>query len=128
MTRLVPAPIRGDQNRTTRDGDLPRNAIQVDASASTPDSVTVDSRRVELSLEQALRRAFRFTRSEARVALLLAARSSNREIAEELDVTEHTARRHTEKVLSKLGIHHRIEVREMVAKRVSAVRPPLELC
>ena len=53
---------------------------------------------------------FRFTASETRVARLLAARRSNREIASELGVTEHTARRHTEKVLRKLGVNSRATV------------------
>jgi len=57
------------------------------------------------------------TAAEERVATLLAARWSNREIARYLDVTEHTARRHTEGVLRKLGIHSRT--------KVGAVLPPL---
>jgi DNA-binding CsgD family transcriptional regulator len=57
-----------------------------------------------------LRAAFRLTPSEARVAMLLAARRTNREIAAELGVTEHTARRHTEKVLLKLNVHRRHDV------------------
>ena len=58
-----------------------------------------------------LRAAFRLTRAEARVATLLAERMSNREIARELRVSGHTARKHTERVLSKLGIHSRTKVR-----------------
>jgi len=61
-----------------------------------------------------LRRAFRLTAREARVALSLADRCSNREIAHELRVTEHTARRHTEKVLEKLGVHRRTAVRHVL--------------
>lgn len=60
--------------------------------------------------DEAMLKRFRFTASEARVARLLADRLSNREIAWELDVTEHTARRHTEKVLQKLGVSRRAEV------------------
>lgn len=67
------------------------------------------------SLTQVLRNRFGLTRSEARVALLLAARWSNREIAQMLEVTEHTARRHTEKVLSRLGVHSRTVVRSVLA-------------
>lgn len=66
-------------------------------------------------LSEALKRRFRLTRSEARVALLLASRCSNQEIAELLGVTAHTARRHTEKVLLKLGIHSRMCVRSVIA-------------
>ena len=63
-----------------------------------------------------LQAAFRLTRAEARVATLLAERMSNREIARELDVTGHTARKHTEKVLLKLGIHRRTEVRRVLMR------------
>lgn len=57
-----------------------------------------------------LQREFRLTRAEANVALLLAQRRRNREIAQELGVSEHTARRHTEKVMGKLGVHRRTDV------------------
>jgi len=56
-------------------------------------------------------RRFRLTPQETRVAVLLADRRSNREIAHELGVTQHTARRHTERALCKLGIHRRTDVR-----------------
>lgn len=55
---------------------------------------------------------FGFTEREGEVALLLAERMTNREIAETLDVTAHTARRHTEKVLLKLGLNSRFDVHE----------------
>lgn len=53
---------------------------------------------------------FGLTRREAQVALLLAARRSNDEIASQLGVTTFTAWRHTEKVLNKLGITKRNDV------------------
>ncbi len=60
--------------------------------------------------DEELRGGFGFTASESRVARLLAARRSNREIARDMHVTEHTARRHTEKVLQKLGVRCRTDV------------------
>lgn len=69
-----------------------------------------------------LRRVFRLTPAEVAVALLLGERKSNREIVAELKVGEHTARRHTEKVLNKLGLHQRSEVRltlQRLAERAS---------
>ena len=57
---------------------------------------------------------FGLTRAEARVAALLAERMSNQEIAQQLGVTGHTARRHTEKVLLKLEIHRRNDVRRVL--------------
>lgn len=50
---------------------------------------------------------FRLTPREAEVALLLADRCSNKEIANKLGVTAYTAERHTERVLAKLGVNSR---------------------
>lgn len=72
--------------------------------------VTVERRSPEYPLPYELKELFGLTPSEARVALLLASRKSNREIARELGVSEHTARRHTEKVLLKLNLHRRSDV------------------
>jgi DNA-binding CsgD family transcriptional regulator len=44
---------------------------------------------------------------------LLASRASNREIAEQLDVSPHTVRHHVENIFAKLGVHSR---RSIVAK------------
>ena len=60
--------------------------------------------------EEELRRGFRLTRAQARVAALLAEGVSNAEIAERLVISPHTARKHTEQVLIKLGVHSRAEV------------------
>jgi DNA-binding CsgD family transcriptional regulator len=57
-----------------------------------------------------LRAAFGLTRAEARVAILLSEGKSNKQIAAELCVTEHTARRHTERILLKTGARSRAEV------------------
>jgi DNA-binding CsgD family transcriptional regulator len=47
------------------------------------------------------------TRRETEVALLLAEGLSNDGLAERLFISPHTARRHTENVLAKLGLHSR---------------------
>jgi DNA-binding CsgD family transcriptional regulator/PAS domain-containing protein len=60
--------------------------------------------------EEALRGRFGLTPREAEVALLLAGRRSNREIAEQLSISPHTAHHHTESVFQKLGVHSRAEV------------------
>lgn len=59
---------------------------------------------------------FRLTPREAEVAVLLDRRLSSREIAVALDVTIHTARRHTERVLRKMRISDRKEVRHVLAR------------
>ncbi|NIP61103.1 MAG: hypothetical protein GWM92_21835 [Gemmatimonadetes bacterium] len=62
----------------------------------------------------ALRERFDLTPRQAEVALLLARRRTNAEIAEALGISPHTARRHTEKVLLKLGISSRRKVRRVI--------------
>ncbi|NBC16556.1 MAG: hypothetical protein GVY18_04470 [Bacteroidetes bacterium] len=61
--------------------------------------------------QRTLEHQFSLTPQQARVALLLAQRNTNREIAETLYISPHTARHHTEQVLRKLGISSRREVR-----------------
>lgn len=53
---------------------------------------------------------FRLTPRECETARLLAAARSNTEVATTLGVTKHTARRHTEAVLRKLGVASRAAV------------------
>lgn len=68
-----------------------------------------------------LKERTRLTEREAEVALLLAARRTNREIAEALVISPHTARHHTEQVLRKLGLRSRRRVRRALLR---ATRPP----
>jgi DNA-binding CsgD family transcriptional regulator len=53
---------------------------------------------------------FGLTRREAQIARLLARRASNREIAEQLDLSPHTVRHHIENIFRKLGIHSRRDI------------------
>lgn len=57
-----------------------------------------------------LRRRFGLTPRQAEVAALLAERRSNREIAEALHISSHTARHHTQAVLEALGVDDRLDV------------------
>ena len=52
---------------------------------------------------------FALTPSEAQVAVLIAVGRSNSEIATALFISPHTARHHTERVFSKLGVRSRAE-------------------
>lgn len=65
--------------------------------------------------EQSLAERFGLTPQEARVAMLLAEHRSNRDIADRLGVSVHTARHHTERVLAKLDIHSRYDVRRVLS-------------
>jgi len=53
---------------------------------------------------------------EAEVALMMADRFNFREIAERLRIRPNTARRHCERVLSKLGVHRRQDVAQALGK------------
>lgn len=55
-------------------------------------------------------RRFNLTPRETEVALLLADRMSCREIANRLEMSFHTARCHTEKILAKLGVRSKNDV------------------
>ena len=57
-----------------------------------------------------LRKRYRLTPTQARVATLLADRLTNAEIAIELCVKPSTARRHTEAVLLRLDVDSRFKV------------------
>lgn len=72
--------------------------------------VTLERPTAEWPSEEATQSSFELTPQEARVALLLAKGQSNEEIADELYISSHTARHHTEAVFGKLNIHSRSEV------------------
>jgi DNA-binding CsgD family transcriptional regulator len=74
------------------------------------------ARRFDTAIDDAeLAARYLLTARELRVAHLLAAGRSNKEIAMALGVSSHTARRHTEHVLLKLGVHSRARVGAMIA-------------
>ncbi|HYH80137.1 MAG TPA: helix-turn-helix transcriptional regulator [Longimicrobium sp.] len=87
-------------------------------SAAAPIAVVVvvETDGAALPDGQELRRRFGLTEREAEVALLLAERRSNAEIARELAVTRSTVSRHTEKIFRKLGISSRRDVRGVLAR------------
>jgi len=61
-----------------------------------------------------LQEKFGLTKRQAQVALHLARGSTNREIAESLVISDHTAKRHTEQVFLKLGVSSRREVAKVL--------------
>jgi len=61
--------------------------------------------------------AARLTAQELRVANLVAAAMSNREVAEALHVSVHTVKTHVKNVLEKLSVRSRWQVAEAVGQR-----------
>ena len=70
-----------------------------------------------------LRREFGLTKREAEVALLLAARRSNKEIANHLCIANKTAWRHTERVMAKLNTGDRRDVGRVLLSGRRESRP-----
>jgi DNA-binding NarL/FixJ family response regulator len=68
----------------------------------------------------ALQTAFRLTPKQARIASALAVGLSNQEIAEQLSISPHTVRRHTEQVFLKLNVRSRAQVADLLS------RPPAD--
>jgi len=92
--------------------------IPVESGHREPLIVTMVQRqaRRELSNDE-MRQAFGLTRRECDVVRMLALGRSNRETALELGISVHTAERHTERVLQKLGVNRR----GAVAAKLSAM-------
>jgi DNA-binding CsgD family transcriptional regulator len=74
-----------------------------------------------------LRRIFRLTPTQARVAQMLVTRRTNAEIAALLEISIHTVRRHVEAVLLRLGVSSRWEVEGSVYEAtVRSVNEPVD--
>jgi DNA-binding CsgD family transcriptional regulator len=58
----------------------------------------------------------RLTRREQEIALLVARGLTNRQIAEELSISEHTVATHVGKILKKLGLHSRSQIAPRLAQ------------
>ncbi|MFN2563922.1 MAG: response regulator transcription factor [Gemmatimonadaceae bacterium] len=103
--------------------DLMGAALQADAgrarlSMGDPDAqpgaplaaVVVDRVSAKPLAADELRRRYALTPREAQVAHLLSLGRGNAQVAHDLGTSIHTARRHVEHVLTKLGVHRRAEV------------------
>lgn len=95
------------------------SAVPMPASGSEPVCVVVVRRLgTGWPTRAALQTTFGLTQRQARVAILIAEGRTNGDIAEELSISPHTARRHTEAVLEKLGLR----TRSGVAARLLAAK------
>lgn len=94
----------------------PSRAIVVERDGETIVVVLIDESDPFTVPE--IRKNTDLTPREAEVAVLLAQRKSSHEIARALEFTIHSARRHTEQVLLKLGIHSRRDVGDALSARL----------
>jgi DNA-binding CsgD family transcriptional regulator len=104
MVRIARTPSARYRLSAALAGDLRRRAAAVHAAPLSP--LPADATW--------LRARFGLTARELQVAQLLGERLTNREIATVLRISEHTAERHTERVLQKLSLHSRSDVREII--------------
>jgi DNA-binding NarL/FixJ family response regulator len=59
----------------------------------------------------------RLSERERAVAVLVARGLRNREIGDQLNISENTVKRHLQSIFSKTGAHDRVELADMMAKR-----------
>jgi DNA-binding CsgD family transcriptional regulator len=91
-----------------------KSAVMIEGRGPQPRIMVIVVERRGLPDDEDLRHRFRLTPRQCEVARLLADRLSNEEIARRLGITLHTARTHSERVLSKLAIHTRNHVRSVL--------------
>lgn len=109
----------GRESAVLEDGAFPGWRVERVELPPTPDGIRLlvlrleSTRLVRLSPTQ-LRR-FGLTRREGDVAGLLAEGCRNEELARQLGISPHTARRHTERILVKLGVNSRSRVASVLA-------------
>jgi DNA-binding CsgD family transcriptional regulator len=90
------------------------------ADAGAPVLVIADRDPAPLVALEKVQEQFNLTPREVEVTQLLAQRKTNREVAEALCISPHTARHHTEAVLDKLNLHSRTDVRDRIHESIQA--------
>lgn len=114
-----------DRGVSTRGGTYRLNAVLLGEGVFTPGPavlVTVAAGERPLPDRDTVRDRFGLTRRQAEVALLLARRTTNPEIAEMLCISEHTVRSHAEAVMATLGVHDRREIGSLLRGGGAAAR------
>ena len=71
-----------------------------------------------------LRATYGLTRSEARLAILLAGDRSLAEAADELSVSIHTVRKQLQSLFAKTGTHRQSSLVGLLVRSAAALRPP----
>lgn len=110
---LGPARPQGVRELTTAGGTYSIHGTLVGSGGGERERlalVVVERIRRALPDAEVVRRRFGLTPRESEVALLIASGLTDRQIAERLTVSWHTARTHSERALQKLGASTRAEV------------------
>ena len=111
--RLATSFIERQGTRSAPQGS-PASAVVVRRPGGEPVVVVLVDRKAQTFTPDAsdLCRRYNLTPRETEVALLLAQRMSCREIANRLEITFHTARCYTERIMQKLGVRSKNDVRD----------------
>lgn len=102
--------VRSSLQADTRRRRLPAFSCPDVQTGGGPLLVTLEQPPPEPLSDEALAARCGLSKKESRIARLLVEGRSNAEIAHRLFISPHTARRHTERILRKLGAHSRTEV------------------
>lgn len=92
------------------------NTVRVNQGDSDVDIILVVVQGTPCPSDRVMREKYTLTAREAEVARLLARRLSSREIAAELFISVNTARRHSERVLQKMGVNRRSDVGKVLLR------------
>ena len=105
----LPWPVWCTGARARAAGDQAGSRLELEAArrAFLELGATYDADRVELMLQPAAKRPGGLTDRELEVLVLLAAGKTNREIAREMYLSEHTVARHLQNMFAKLDVSSR---------------------
>jgi DNA-binding CsgD family transcriptional regulator len=116
------ADLTGEMTMTVDGRQLKAVVSRVDTSDGPVAIVVVSPPPAGPTIDQ-LRAMFPLTQKEAEVALLLCAGRSNKDVARRLRFRVSTAAKHTEKVLSKVGVNSRKHILAAVLNAIDTGAP-----
>jgi len=88
---------------------VPESSAATDADADTEAQTVLNDEGI-LRLSEAWTQEYALTHRETQVLIALLQNKRRKEIASDLDVTEHTIKKHTGNIFSKLGVSSRTEL------------------
>lgn len=97
--------------------------VRVSQGDSDEDIVVLVVQGTPCPSKKAMQTRYQLTPRETEVARLLSRRLSSREIAEHLYISVNTARRHSERVLQKMGLKRRSAVKDALLRLYRQTEP-----